>query len=691
MKNLNSFLGFLFLIFLCKIAVCQDTTIVFNGQSLTPFYGQDVQFNQTLYVVDRAIYTNYTYLYLSYERLRQAEEVAIEGTPAFDSVELKNSTAVITARINVADFDATSVRLGATISNLTARVTGDHNIRLDELPTFACNTRPTQRPDVGDARLVVCASNLEYYCPYWQGTYGAGSDEEFDIQHIKTVKALLNIDADIYALTELQQGAVSLDTLVYAMNAATAVGRYAHVEDYDSVTCQYIKVGFIYRTDKVRPVKHLGHVVMPSNNLNVTRYSDYRRMEVQCFEEIATGERMVVCMNHFKSKSGGDSSNNYYNANRVLEAHQLLQFIQNEIDNDYYEDADFLILGDLNCATLEEPVRTIEDADFVNLLSHYAPQEYSYSFNRTVEYLDHALASPSMAEQVTGAAPYHLNADESYLLHYDYSDDTTMYRYSDHDPIIVGVTLSSASADTCRDLHFFESFQESFGCFEPVNLLGNSVWYGYSAYECAAISGNSTGANTDWLVSPTFDLTNKRDAELKFTHTMGYGSSDTWGYYCKLLISKDFTGDISSATWAQLSIDSMPAYSWQWRDNAVRIPDSYAGRPAVTLAFKYEVFAGSDLPTWEIKNVEFSAVCSQTSGTEVVEPCEAEDVRVRIWVSDGQIRVESAAPTSVEVYDVMGRQLFREEATVEASVTVLVSGIYVVKCGEIVRKVVVKK
>ena len=48
-----------------------------------------------------------------------------------------------------------------------------------------------------------------------------------------------------------------------------------------------------------------------------------------------------------------------------------------------------------------------------------------------------------MAGQVTGAAPYHLNADASYRQGYYYGD-TTMYRYSDHDPIVVGLNLGSS-------------------------------------------------------------------------------------------------------------------------------------------------------------------------------------------------------------------------------------------------------
>lgn len=663
----------------------QPTPIVFNGDSLLPYAGQEVRFDQTLYVVGRVIYTNSSYLHLSYQRLHQPEEVAVEGSAAFDSITESHSHAVITARCD--DIDVNAVRLGATIDNLVATVrnTGPRNILIEGNRVFDNNVRPTHRPDVGDARLIVCNSNLQYFCPEWNGTYGAGSDEEFALERLKTVKGLVNINADIYALEELQQGETSLDTLVAGMNAATVPGRYAHVEDYDPTTCKYIKVGFIYRTDKVRPVLHLGHPYAPSSNNYYTQTGNFRRMEVQCFEEIATGERLVIALNHFKSKSGGDSTNNFYNSNRVEEARQLLQFIDNEQNNNYYNDPDILILGDLNCGSMEEPVRVLTDsAGYENLLRHYAPQEYSYCFSDEVEYLDHAIASPTMAEQVTGVMPYHINADESYMLHYDYGTDTTMYRYSDHDPLIIGLTLSSQGADSCRDLHIEESFADNFGCFEAVNVAGDRYWYGYANYECAALTGNGC-ANTDWLIGPTLDLTHQTDATFSFDQTFGYGIPSTWGYYCKLLISNDYNGDLSTATWTQLPVPEMPESSWQWKHNEVSIPASYWGRPTVTLAFKYEIFTTSDNPTWEIKNVVIDATCDGIMPG--ISSDEASLSGTRIWSAGGHIRVESEKPAAIEVYDMMGRRIFRRESATSARVAVPATGIYVVRCGDETRKV----
>ena len=61
--------------------------------------------------------------------------------------------------------------------------------------------------------------------------------------------------------------------------------------------------------------------------------------------------------------------------------------------------------------------------------------------------LDHALASPDLIDNVTGATIWHINADEALFLDYNtefnppgfYQPDA--YRSSDHDPLVVGISL----------------------------------------------------------------------------------------------------------------------------------------------------------------------------------------------------------------------------------------------------------
>jgi hypothetical protein len=82
---------------------------------------------------------------------------------------------------------------------------------------------------------------------------------------------------------------------------------------------------------------------------------------------------------------------------------------------------------------------------------------YSYVFDGMSGYLDHALASSTLTPQVTGAAEWHINADEPDILDYDTSFkppeqdalyEPKAYRASDHDSVLVGLDLDAAPVIT---------------------------------------------------------------------------------------------------------------------------------------------------------------------------------------------------------------------------------------------------
>jgi uncharacterized protein len=117
-------------------------------------------------------------------------------------------------------------------------------------------------------------------------------------------------------------------------------------------------------------------------------------------------------------------------------------------------DPDVLVLGDLNAYAREDPVRMLEAAGFVDLLRlHQGDAATTYGFDGQWGTLDYALASPSLARQVTGAAAWHVNADEPNVLDYNgefksraqlaslYAPDA--FRSSDHDPLVVGLELDT--------------------------------------------------------------------------------------------------------------------------------------------------------------------------------------------------------------------------------------------------------
>ena len=73
----------------------------------------------------------------------------------------------------------------------------------------------------------------------------------------------------------------------------------------------------------------------------------------------------------------------------------------------------------------------------------------SFAFDGQAGALDHALASPTLATQVTDILDWHINADEPAVLDYNLENDrdpalfdaTTPFRSSDHDPLIIGINL----------------------------------------------------------------------------------------------------------------------------------------------------------------------------------------------------------------------------------------------------------
>jgi len=76
----------------------------------------------------------------------------------------------------------------------------------------------------------------------------------------------------------------------------------------------------------------------------------------------------------------------------------------------------------------------------------HADSAYSYMYNGAAGYLDNVLASSSMRSQITGVSVFHVNADEPTMFEYSgsaYQPD--MYRYSDHDPVVVGLLLSGTN------------------------------------------------------------------------------------------------------------------------------------------------------------------------------------------------------------------------------------------------------
>ena len=360
-----------------------------------------------------------------------------------------------------------AVRIGDTATGITGVLGFGFNLfRLQ--PTvpivFArTNPRPEAPADVGGDIKVASFNTLNYFTTLTTenpDARGANSPEEFARQQAKEVSAILGIDADILGLMEVENnGAEALDSLVAALNAATAPGTYASIVDPvlnapndfgGEFGTDAIKVSIIYRPASVTPVGAAQSSSDPVFD---------RPPLIQTFELAGGSEDFTVVVNHFKSKNcaagslPGDTDQgdgqSCFNARRVLQAQELLDVLEIlDVPNP-------LIMGDLNSYTEEDPIHLIEDAGYTGLSEEFMTDadRYSFVFDGFSGELDHGLASADLIDNVTGATIWHINADEPLILDYnlDFGRDPDLYspdayRSSDHDPLIIGLDLAQAPA-----------------------------------------------------------------------------------------------------------------------------------------------------------------------------------------------------------------------------------------------------
>ena len=430
-----------------------DDPATWTTAELSKYVGQTVVFSTPMVVCNNYYYTS-SRLTISPQRIFAPTNQALPLSDEYDYLRDHNSRSELTLN-GVNGYH----RMGETIVNLKAQVESSTQLKAVDEPLFVGNTRDDMLAGIPSVdqkakhNLLVCAFNLEYYLVENLGTgYGPDNSTESDKQHTKIMQALSLIAADIFGFVEIEQGQQALRKLANALTQAT--GRtYSFINDNGSSSGSYTKSGYVYCQETVEPVNNL--------RKNDTQVS-HRKM-MQAFRHKQSGESFIFSLNHFKAKSGAASGLNAdqgdgqgtFNYTRTLEAQSVLA--QYNLNKTYYEDDDLLIMGDLNAYAKEDPIRTLTDGGMTDLHRFFhADSSYSYVYHDQAGYLDHALANATLLPQITGMAAWHINSDEHDRFTYDKSTDLSMFRCSDHDPVLVGLRLSTKTEQTAPHTNNFE-------------------------------------------------------------------------------------------------------------------------------------------------------------------------------------------------------------------------------------------
>ncbi len=372
------------------------------------------------------------------------------------------------------------LRAGDSVTGVTGVLDqrfGVYRVQVTQPADFApTNPRSAVPPDV-PGRLHVASFNvLNYFNGDGLGggfptERGATTPEEFARQRAKIITAITTLDADVIGLIEIENDGDGPESavadLVSGLNEAAGGDVYAYVPDpvglmapapEGEVGGDAIKQAIVYKPAVVTP---LGDPVTTTD----APFGGRRPPIAQAFEEVSTGEHFTVVVNHFKSKgctgAGIDpdigDGQGCWNQERVQAARTLLDWLAT--DPTGTGDPDVLVIGDLNSYAEEDPLVVFADAGYTNLVRQFGGAgDYTYIYMGLAGSLDHALGSPTLAPQAMGAAPWHINADESRVFDYnvefktenqiDAWYDTSPFRSSDHDPVLVGLTLAGGEGGT---------------------------------------------------------------------------------------------------------------------------------------------------------------------------------------------------------------------------------------------------
>ncbi|WP_408925667.1 ExeM/NucH family extracellular endonuclease [Corynebacterium sp. YSMAA1_1_F7] len=361
----------------------------------------------------------------------------------------------------------------------TSQITGDTAQK--DLPISWEDSRPAEEngpEEVGGSHSIASFNVLNYFTDLGQdesgcGAYkdregnpisanrcnvrGAYTEEAFEDQQEKIVKAINTLDVSVLGLEEIENSSkfeqdrdAALKHLVDELNAAGGNWKYVPSPATVAKNEDVIRTAFIYQPEKVEPVGE-------SKILDVEAFDGIARQPLaQQFKNKGAKDEQafVAVVNHYKSKGSvarddadtGDGQGN--NAKlRAEMSRQLVKWLNEDAD---FKDKPQFILGDFNAYAKEDAIRIIEEAGYTNLEDKFDAGQ-SYQFGGRLGSLDHVLANEKATQMATGADVWDINADESVAFEYSRRNynavdfyEPNVFRASDHDPIKVGFNAPGA-------------------------------------------------------------------------------------------------------------------------------------------------------------------------------------------------------------------------------------------------------
>lgn len=149
---------------------------------------------------------------------------------------------------------------------------------------------------------------------------------------------------------------------------------------------------------------------------------------------------------------------------------------------------------------------------------------------------------------------------------------------------------------------------------QDISLSGLTyVWTTTASYgwKASAYMNSTNNPSESWIVSPAINFAKATAPVLSFSHVQRYVTGEN-SDFLSVLISTNYSGDVSSATWDTLTIPTWGSGSdWTFVDSGEIDLSSYVGS-TVYVAFRY-ISTSAAAPTWEIESILIEEASSEES------------------------------------------------------------------------------
>ena len=454
---------------------------------------------------------------------RQPSDVAAPMSEAYIAAEEASETSLLTIEDNSSSqypdalsyfptFSyANAIRIGDSVSAAGPLNYSFGTYRINPSDIIEVTSTREASPVVTEGNLSIATFNvLNYFNGEvddngdvtfdYDENRGANDAVAFELQQARIVEAIVNLNADVVGLMEIENDGFGEDSaiqsLVNAINAElgeTEQYSFIATNDGSEIGTDAITVGLLYKASVVTPENDAMVVAMPEQQIDEDRLARMRPSLLQSFVHTESSKSFLVAVNHFKSKGGQCAED-------AVEAPSEITTIQGSCNalrvsaaitlgnalNDESLPERKVILGDLNAYSAEDPVAVLTDYTpesrgytittavntdmnegasvdvessfgYHNLAEEFDAEGFSYWFHGTeqVGSLDHVLASDAMLADVIDGTHWNINSVEAYQLQYNqalryYADedgyaftDVGPFRSSDHDPFIATFSLQA--------------------------------------------------------------------------------------------------------------------------------------------------------------------------------------------------------------------------------------------------------